>query len=208
MNHHTKPGLTRRALAATLFAALLAGTGLNFTPAAAALEPAENYVSKIAGDVMALANSGQSGKALQNRFAALMNRYINLRAIASFALGPYQSKIPGGKKEEFYRLVGLYAAGLFSFYVEDFRGTELEILSTAKQGKFTIIHSAIKLKGGGREQIRWRLVPGGGGFRVSDVNLKGVWLTISMKKRFSDVLKKSKGDFDALFAELREAQSW
>ena len=208
MTRHHPGGLTRRSFAAAMLAALMAGTAMNSTTAEAALGPAENYVSKIADDVMALANSGQKGKALQGRFAALMNRYINLRSIANFALGPYQSKLPGNKKEEFYRLVSLYAAGLFSFYVEDFRGTELEIISTAKQGKFTVIHSAIKLKGGGREQVRWRLAGGGSGFRVSDVNLKGVWLTISMKKRFGDVLKRSKGDFDALFDELREAQSW
>ncbi len=208
MKRLTPGGLTRRRFAAALLAALFTGTALNPSLASAAAGPAENYVSKIADDVMSLANSGQKGKALQNRFAALMNRYINLRGIANFALGPYQSKLPGNKKDEFYRLVGLYAAGLFSFYVEDFRGTELEILSTAKQGKFTVIQTAIKLKGGGREQVRWRLAGGDNGFRVSDVNLKGVWLTISMKKRFGDVLKRSNGDFDALFAELREAESW
>ncbi len=29
-----------------------------------------------------------------------------------------------------------------------------------------------------------------------------------MKDRFNKVLGKSKGDFDALFAELREANTW
>ena len=70
-----------------------------------------------------------------------------------------------------------------------------------------MIQSAITGKGG-REQVRWRLVPSGGGYRVSDVNIKGVWLTISMKDRFNKVLKNSKGDFGPLFAELREAETW
>ena len=43
---------------------------------------------------------------------------------------------------------------------------------------------------------------------TSDVNIKGVWLTISMKDRFSKVLKSSKGDFGPLFAELKEAETW
>ena len=33
-------------------------------------------------------------------------------------------------------------------------------------------------------------------------------MTISMKDRFTKVLKKSKGDFEPLFAELREAETW
>jgi len=157
---------------------------------------------------MALANSGQSGKSLRGRFAALLNRHINLKAIANYALGTYQSKLPASRRDEFYRLVSNYSAALFVFYVEDFRGTRLEIMSNAKQGKFITIQSAIRLKGGGREQVRWRLLPADGSYRVSDVNLKGIWLTISMKDRFSKVLKSSKGDFDALFAELREAETW
>jgi ABC-type transporter MlaC component len=178
------------------------------SPVRAAVGPAEAYVTRIADDVMALANSGQKGTALRGRFASLLERYINLRGIANFSLGPYQKQLPPNKRDEFYRLVSNYSAALFVYYVEDFRGSELEILSTSKQGKFTTIMSAIKLKGGGREQVRWRLVSSGDGYRVSDVNLKGIWLTISMKKRFGDTLKRSKGDFEALFAELREAETW
>jgi phospholipid transport system substrate-binding protein len=191
--------------------ALLSGAGVLVTrpiSAMAAIDPAEAYVSDIADEVMQLANSGQKGTGLRNQFAALLNRYINLRAIANYALGTYASKLPAGKKEEFYTLVNNYSAALFVYYVDDFKGTKLEIMSNAKQGKFITIQSAIKRKGGGREQVRWRLVPADGSFRVSDVNLKGIWLTISMKDRFTKVLKQSKGNFEALFAELREAETW
>ncbi len=200
---------TRRELAGIMFAGIVAATTSYPVSARAALTPAEDYVNRIADDVMQLANSGQQGTRLRNRFAALLERYINLRNIANFALGSYRSKLPSSKKDEFYNLVGNYAAALFVFYVEDFRGSELDILSTTKQGKFITIHSAIKQRGGGREQVRWRVVQtASGGFTVSDVNVKGVWLTISMKKRFGDVLNRSKGDFAALFAELRDAETW
>lgn len=196
----------RRQFTGLLLASVLGS--VTSAAARAAINPAEAYVSGIAGEVMSLANSGQLGDGLRNRFASLLNRHISLRAIANYALGPYQKKLPAGKREEFYRLVSNYAAALFVFYVEDFRGSALDIVSTTTQGKFTVIQSAIKLKGGGREQVRWRLSSASGGFKVNDVNLKGVWLTISMKDRFSKVLNKSKGDFDALFEELRQAETW
>jgi ABC-type transporter MlaC component len=199
---------TRRELAGMMLAGIVAATTSYPASARAALTPAEDYVNRIAGDVMQLANSGQQGTRLRDRFTALLERHINLRNIANFALGPYRSKLPNSKKDEFYGLVGNYAAALFVFYVEDFRGSELEIMSTTKQGKFITIHSAIKLQGGGREQVRWRVLQTGGGLQISDVNVKGVWLTISMKKRFGDVLNKSNGDFEALFAELRAAETW
>lgn len=194
--------LSRREFGGVALAALFA-----MAAPAAANTPAEDYVTGIAEDVMNLANHGQKGPALRAKFAALMNRYINLKGIADYALGPYAKQLPAAKRAEFYNLVSNYAAALFVYYVEDFRGSKLEIMSTSKQGKFTVIQSAIT-GGGGREQVRWRLTPSGGGYRVADVNIKGVWLTISMKDRFSKVLKASKGDFDPLFAELREAETW
>ncbi len=194
----------RRHFTGLLVASLLAGA-VSY-PAMAAVDPAEKYVTNIADDVMRLANSGQGGNGLRNKFAALLNRYINLRGVANYALGPYRSKLPAGKQGEFYRLVSNYAAALFVFYIKDFRGSGLDIISTTKSGKFIVIHSAIKP---GNEQVRWRLSSGGGGgYRVSDVNVKGVWLTIAMRDRFNRVLKQSNGNFEALFKELREADSW
>jgi len=198
--HHP---LTRR----ELFGAAMGAALFGLAAPASANTPAEDYVTNIAGDVMSLANNGEKGPALRAQFAALMNRYINLKGIADYALGPYVKQLPPDRRREFYDLVSTYAAALFVYYVEDFRGNKLEIISTTQQGKFTVIRSAIT-GGNGREQVRWRLSPSGSGYRVSDVNIKGVWLTISMKDRFSKVLKNSKGDFDPLFAELRQAETW
>jgi phospholipid transport system substrate-binding protein len=196
---------TRREFATLFLGAALAGGA---SRALAAVNPAEGYVDRIANEVMSLANSGAKGTALRGRFASVLNRYVNLHTIANFALGPYQKQLRPSDKNEFYTLFNNYAAALFVYYVEDFKGSDLEIISTSKQGSFITIVSAIKQNGGGREQVKWRLVPAGGGYKISDINVKGVWLTIATKKRFSDVLNHSKGDFDALFAELREAETW
>lgn len=196
--------LSRRQFATLLFGAALAG---GVSPGSASVNPAERYVSRIANDVMSLANSGAKGTALRGRFASVLNRYVNLRTIANFALGTYLKKLPPSKKNEFYSLFSNYAAALFVYYVNDFKGSDLQIISTSKQGKYIVIASAI-VGNGHRKQIKWRLVSGGGGYKISDINVKGVWLTIATKKRFSDVLKRSKGEFEALFAELRKAESW
>lgn len=203
-------GTTTRRFSRREFAALFLGAALTggARRAAAAINPAEAYVDRIADEVMSLANSGAKGSVLKGKFASVLNRYINLRTIANFALGPYQKKLPPGDRDQFYTLFSNYAAALFVYYVDDFKGSGLDIVSTTKQGNFITIMSAIKQKSGGREQIRWRLVPAGGGYKISDINIKGVWLTIATKKRFSDVLNRSKGDFEALYAELREAETW
>ena len=190
---------------------LMAGFLTMAVPAAAKanLDPkAANYVKSLTDQVVRLANGGVRGKALRTRFSGLLGRYVSIRQIATYALGPYQSKLPSKDKEMFYSLVSNYAAALFVYYANDFKGDDIEITDTAKQGSFTTVNSAIKQGGLSGEKIRWRLSSTGSGYSVADVNIKGVWLTISMKKRFGDVLNRSKGNFDALYAELRDAETW
>jgi phospholipid transport system substrate-binding protein len=207
----TRQGLTRRE-AAGLLMGLLGFAAVS--PARAESNSTEDsrgagaYVSKIAAEVMGLANGGRSGDALRSKFVAILNKYINIRGIASFALGQYQSKLAGADKEQFYSLFSNYVASLFVAYVADFRGSDLKIISITSQGNFTTITSAIVSKGMGREQVKWRLASTGGSYRISDINVKGVWLSIATKKRFGDVLKRSGGDFGPLFAELKKADTW
>lgn len=195
--------ISRRAFTLGLLAAsTLAGS-------AHAEDPAGNYVKKLGSEVIRLANGGKRGdKALQRRFAGLFNRYISIPTVATFALGTYQKQLPAGDKAMFYDLVANYAAALFVWYVEDFQGDSLEITNEADQGKFVVVDSAIKGGGLGGEKLRWRVSGSGGSYRIADLNVKGVWLTISMKKLFADTLRASSGDFKPLYAKLREAETW
>lgn len=198
------PLLARRAF-------LLAGLSIltiPLAPGAYALTQYESYVSGIAKDVIKLANSGAKGDALRGRFNALLGKYTDVRSVAQFSLGNYRKDLPADKKEEFYRLVLNYISALFVYYVDEFRGSGLEIKGTNQQGKQLIIMSAVTFKGRSPATVRWRLVPAGGGYRVNDVNIKGIWLSVSMRQRFTDILKRSKGKFEPLFAELREAENW
>lgn len=201
-----KKVLSRRELSlalAGLTVGLFAGT-----PAYADSQ-ASAYVEKLGAEVIKLANGGKRGdKALQHRFAALFNRYISIPNVASFALGPYQRQLPAGDKAKFYDLVANYAAALFVWYVEDFQGDALQVTSSVDQGKFIIVDSGIKGSGLGNEKLRWRVSGSNGSYRIADLNVKGVWLTISMKKLFADTLRSSNGDFEVLYAKLREAEKW
>lgn len=205
MNTQTFKRLSRRQVAALVFGLPFVTVGRS---AVAAADPAEGYVGKVADDVMALANSGASGEDLRTKFISILKKHVNLASVANGALGRYRKELPPGKKDEFYLLFGNYAAALFVKHVDDFKGSDLRIVSISKGEKVLTIASEINRGGGGSEPIKWRVVPADGGYRIIDINIKGVWLTIATKKRFTDVLNRSKGDFEPLLAELREAKTW
>ena len=193
--------ITRRAFLMTALTLPMVGT----LPASAST-PAEDYVHQLGTEILRLAAGGHRGdKALQRRFANLLNRYINIPGVAAFALGPAKASLPDGKKGQFYDLVANYAAALFVWYVADFQGSDLKIAGSSEQGKFITVDSSIA---GKSEQLRWRVSGSPGAFRIADINVKGVWLSIAMKKMFEDTLNDSRGDFQPLFAKLREAETW
>lgn len=198
--------ISRRQFGLTLAAAALGSTSIT---TAFADSGANIYVTKLGEEVIRLANGGTRGdRGLQRRFAALFNRYISIPSVANFALGPAQHDLPSADKSMFYDLVANYAAALFVWYVDDFKGQNLTVTNNVSQGKFTVVDSMIRAGGLGGEKLRWRVSGSDGNYRIADLNVKGVWLTISMKKLFADTLRSSNGDFHALYAKLREAETW
>jgi ABC-type transporter MlaC component len=184
--------------------ALLATTALAGRTARA-LSPAEKYVSNVGKSVIRLANSGAGKAALRQRFSSLINQNANVRSVGLVALGPYRKDLPPNMTGEFIRLVSFYMAAFFVYYIDEFQGSGIEIDSSKKQGNTTIVNSSVRFSNGSTSKVRWRILGAG---QVGDINVRGVWLSLQLKKRFTDVLKRSKGDFQELFAELRSAESW
>ena len=193
------PAVTRRAaLRLGLATATLAATA----PAVFAAS-VESYVANLGRQVMSLARSGQSGAVLKRRFVALLTRSANMKSIARFALGKYLRKMPRGMQNEYYRLVLDYIAGLFVYYRKDLAGRELRVKKKIKRGKWITVDSDIIFPGGQKSPVKWRIYAGGR-YRVGDVNIQGIWLSIRMRDKFVSILDRSKGDFTALMRYLRE----
>ncbi len=186
------------------FTLLLATTALAGR-SALALTATEQYVTNVGNDVIRLANSGGGKAALRQRFSSLINQNSNVRQVGLEALGPYRKDLPANMSGEFFRLVAFYMAAFFVYYIEEFQGSSLEVDSSAKQGGLTTVDTSVHFKNGSTTKVRWRIRGSG---QVSDINVRGVWLSLQLKKRFTDVLKRSQGDFNELFAELKSAGTW
>lgn len=201
--------LVSRRRALSLFAAsAIAATGFAAAAGANSNADAEAYIAKIGKDVLRLANAGSRGRATRDKFAAMLSRHVNLRGITMASLGTYQKQLPPGDKDMLNDLVTTYAAALFAWFVDDFKGQDFVVDRTAQQGKYLLVYSKIVKSGAADEPIVWYLSPQGSGYRIVDLSVLGVRLSSAMRQRFSDELKKSKGDFKPLYAMLREAETW
>jgi phospholipid transport system substrate-binding protein len=194
--------LSRRGLLG--MAVLLATTALAGRRAHA-LSSAEKYVTTVGASVIRLANSGAGKAQMRQRFSSLISQHTNVRSVGLVALGPYRKDLPPQMAGEFVKLVSFYMAAFFVFYIDEFRGSTIEVDSSSQQGAMTVVNSSVHFNNGSTTKVRWRIVGAG---QVGDINVRGVWLSLQLKKRFTDVLKRSKGNFDELFAELKSAETW
>ncbi len=166
-------------------------------------ESAEDFVADLARKVMRLASSRRNAAALKQEFVRLLTRNADMKAIARFALGKYRRRMPQSMKEEYYRLVLSYIAGLFVHYRKDLAGTDVRVQRTSKRGKWLTVETTVIYPDGRQAPVKWRIYKSGSGWRVGDVNIQGIWLSLRMRDKFVSILNQNRGDFAALMNYLR-----
>ena len=180
--------------AAAIFALMAALPG-----ASHAATPAEKYVQRIGNRVLAAARAGST-----SQFHALLKANADIPRIAIFSLGPYRRKLPASRRSEYYRLVARHISKVFNNHSPQLRGQSLIATSSRDRGSSVIVTSRVKYASGKTSKVLWRLVKKGGGFRVFDVNVQGIWLANTQKTDFVSILKRNRGDFNALMNYLKK----
>jgi len=189
--------MTRRGLVLGAMAAALAG--LVRSPGARAASAAEAFVERVGAGVLSAANAGSV-----SAFRSLLRSNADISSIALFSLGPYRRKLPASRRSEYYRLVENYISGVFAAHAKSLQGQSLTASGSRDASDSVIVTSSFKSASGRTVPVIWRLVKRGGGYKVFDVNVEGIWLATTQKTNFISVLKQNNGDFNALIAYLKQ----
>ena len=159
--------------------------------------PAERYVSQVGNGVIAAANSGSVGQ-----FRSILRRHADLRTIAKFALGRYARKVPPEQRGRFHLVVEDVITNAFATYSARLRGNGVRVVSSTQTGKHGLVVTT-KIVGGSGMEIKWRIAQAGGGFRVMDLNVAGIWLSQRLRSMVANRIKRSNNDFVAALNTLK-----
>jgi len=185
--------ITRRFFVA---ASLVAASGL--ASVASAASPAEAYVNTVGNSVLAAARANSVAK-----FRQLLRANADIPAIALFSLGAYRKSLTKNVQAEYFKLVEDYIANVFTSHASQLAGDSLEVVGSQNTGDSVLVKSKVSYAGGRSVNVVWRIVKRGGGYKIFDVNVDGIWLATTQKTNFVTVLKKNNGDIKALLAYLR-----
>lgn len=166
---------------------------------ALAATAAESYVGRIGNSVIEAANSGSVAS-----FRSLLRQNADIPSIALFSLGQYRKNLPEAAKAEYYQLVEQSISSVFAAHTSKLAGKTLTVSGSRSAPDSVIVASRLEQAGGRSIPVLWRVVQRGGGYKIFDVSVDGVWLANTQKTSFTSVLQRNGGSIQALMDHLRK----
>lgn len=181
---------------ARLSLALVLAWMLAFLPGHAIANPrceATSYVQTVGEAYDRASRSGSS-----SAFATAASRYTDLRSLSLFALGRYRKDLPKSREGEYLALTRSFIGAFMADNGKGFRASELVVVNCRQSGSTIVVDA--RLSTGGK--VMFRLSKRGGGYRVQDVNMRGIWLAQQLRSTFVGTISRS-GSIDGLFKYLK-----
>lgn len=195
------------ALAGSAHANQLAqGLGQANAPATGTAPEAANFIVKLAERaVTGLARTDVTYAERDRRFRELLDEGFDVPAIARFVLGRYWRTATEAERVEYMKLFEELIVQMYSSRFIGYAGESVRVISTraGSDGEVTVV-SELARPSGAPIRIDWRVFRTGAGFKIYDVVVEGVSMSVTQRDDFSGLIQSSGGRVENLLAALRE----
>ncbi|MFM9863310.1 MAG: phospholipid-binding protein MlaC [Micropepsaceae bacterium] len=194
---------------AAMVAAIMLTLTLNTAPASAD-DGARAFTQTLIDKGFGILRDTRMGKSERVAgFNAFIVGHMDARKTALFTLGNYRRGAPDGVVEPFVEAFTQYSTAIYGTHLVDYAASTLRVTGDIanKPGDVTVMTLA---EGGTlREPLRiaFRLAAEGGTFKIVDVQVSGIWLSVEQRDQFASVLSQNRGDIASLTNSLRDRAS-
>jgi phospholipid transport system substrate-binding protein len=168
-------------------------------------QSAEQYVQTQAQRALGiLAGHGKAEKI--RAFRAFVDQVADVPAITHFVLGKYNRTITPDQYQRFAAAFREYASNIYETRLDDYHGETLKVTGSVVRKPGDVIVTS-QITGGAQPQpisVRWRVIRGAAGWKVVDVEVKGIWLAITEEQDFVSTIDNAQGNVDVLIAQLQK----
>ena len=189
-----------------LFAALLT---IGFVSSAvSAGREAEMFAGGLLQQTSAILRDNSGGEALRgDRLHQLVMQHLDARKTALFALGAYQRGADPQIVNEYVGAFTDYITAAYEQRLRTFRAFDFKIVSSmdAGQGDTNVVTRAeptLERRGAGSVFIWLRLSPASGQYKIVDVQIAGMWVSVYSREQFARILSENHSDVRALTSYL------
>ena len=169
-------------------------------------DKAQKMISNM-GDkaVSFLSNSSLSQTQKEKEFRKLLTHHFDMSTIGRFALGKNWRSATASQKKEYQKLFKELIVRVYTGRFNEYKGEAFDVVSFRDSGKKDIlVTSYIVPNSGSKVKIDWRVRNKGGKYKVIDVIIEGVSMSLTQRSDFSSVIQRGGGKLEALLEHLRK----
>ena len=167
---------------------------------------AEGFITSMAQRALDFLSNAQQTQAQKTEsFRRLLEENYDMETIGKFTLGRYWKTATPAQQAEFQKLFRNYVVAMYSQRFSDYKGQKFDVTGSRADGETdTIVSSKVLPTDGGQEvQVDWRVRQTGGRYRVVDVVVAGVSMSMTQRSDFASVIQQGGGNIDALINSLK-----
>lgn len=168
-------------------------------------EGAKNFISSM-GDrgINFLGNPNMSQDAKTAEFKSLLNESFDMNTIARFSIGTSWKDMTPAQQQEYLKLFNRMIVKVYSKRFSDYKGQKFDVRSSRPENDKDFIVTSFIVPGDGPQvQVDWRVRNKGGAYKVVDIIVEGVSMSMTQRSDFASVIQRGGGKIDVLLDHLR-----
>ena len=167
---------------------------------------AQGFIESVARRGIGFLSDASMTPAQQKQsFRNLLRDSFDMATIGRFALGQYWRVATPAQRTEYLRLFEKMIVDVYSERFVTYNGQTLKMDGT-KQVNDTdsmVTTFVVPKNGGSSVRVDWRVRQSGGAYRIVDIVVEGVSMSVTQRSDFSAVLNRGGGDIAALIEYLK-----
>lgn len=139
------------------------------------------------------------------RFDELLTETFDMEGIGRFLLGRYWPQATPEEREAYLKAFKESIVYSYTARFDEYSGQELVVDGSREDGQFTLVPSRIVDPQGGPEvKVEWRLIRQGDNYKVVDVVIEGVSMSVTQRQEYASVIQSNGGKVKALIKALND----
>lgn len=149
-------------------------------------------------------NSTEAEKTAE--FKKLLNNSFDMDSIARFSLGRYWNTANAAQQKEYTALFKKMVVNVYTQRFGDYKGQKFEVKSSRPvgNGDVLVMSQIIPTDGSDSIQVDWRVRNKAGTYKIVDVLVAGVSMSVTQRSDFSSVIQRGGGTIDVLINHLKQ----
>lgn len=196
--------LSRSPVLILLQAAALAAWLLTGSTAAAA--SASDFIENLGAEAITLAaDAGKSASDKSREFRTLLKRGFALPVISRFVMGRYWRQLSDEQKTRYNALFEDYLVATYAGRFNEYSGETFKVMEEKPSGeKATLVTTKVFRPQGVEVIVGWQVVPRDGDFRIVDVIIEGISMSLTQRSDFASAIQANGGSIDGFLDTLEK----